>query len=473
MISRRAFITSGASIAAVGMLPRINAIEAAERPAQLELVAGPGQANLLAGEKTKTAVWAYNGAAPGPILRATQGETLNVRLLNKLTQPTSLHWHGVRLDNRMDGVPGLTQKAVAPGESFDYAVKCPDAGTFWYHPHILASEQVARGLHGIIVVDEKEPPKVDKDVVLAFDDWRLMSDAQIHAASFGAIGERAHGGRYGNTFTINGTTDYKLAARAGERIRLRLCNVSNANIFGIRFEAHAPTVIAVDGQPVAPNKPVGNVIVLASGQRNDVILDMTGNPGSRSEITLITFNEERAVGEIVYDKSPAVRTQPLDAPIALPANPLDTKLDLGSALDASLVMEGGAMRGLPGAWVGKEWLGMRDLIKKHGYIWSFNGRAGMPPEPLFRAKRGQTVKLRMVNRTYWPHAMHLHGHHYKQIAGPPKMPLDPHWRDTIVLSAEEEFTMAFVADNPGKWMLHCHMLEHQAGGMATWFEVTA
>jgi len=437
----------------------------------INLVAQEGAAHLRADTQASTRIWGYNEQAPGPILRVKQGHELRVRLVNKLKQPTSLHWHGIRIVNAMDGVPHLTQKAVEPGRSFDYRFTCPDAGTFWYHPHIMSSEQVARGLHGVLIVEEPDPPKVDQDRVFVIDDWRLMDDGQIHAASFGSIGERAHGGRYGNTFTLNGSTNHTVAAKAGERLRLRLCNVSNANIFGLKIDDHAARVIAIDGQPVTPFEAKDGFIALASGQRNDVIVDMTGKPRTKSAIRLFTYDEERVIGHIAYHPKEQRREKVLNDPIALPANPLDTKLELSNAETHSLIMDGGAMGGMTGAWVEGKWLGMREMVRRHGFVWSFNGVAGMPKDPLFKAARGRTGKLKMVNRTAWPHAMHLHGHHFKQIARQPDGPSEPHWRDTILINPDEEFIMAFVADNPGKWMLHCHMLEHQEGGMTTWFEV--
>ncbi len=437
------------------------------------LVAQTGQSPLRGKKKSPTPIWGYNGTSPGPLLRVRQGDELHVRLINQLTQPTSLHWHGIRIANPMDGVPGVTQDAVAPGQQFDYRFACPDAGTFWYHPHIMSSEQVARGLNGILIVEENQPPMVDQDLVFVLDDWRLASSGEIHATSFGSLGERAHGGRFGNTFTLNGSNSHTVSVRSGERLRLRLCNVSNANTFGLRIDDHAMRIVAIDGQPVKAFEAENGFAVLSSGQRSDVIVDMTGKPGSTSTIRLLTYDEQHVVGHLVYHASERKRSAPLNSPVELPANPLNTRLDLDNAETVTLMMDGGAMGRMTGAWVGEEWLGTRELIDKHGLIWSFNSAAGMTKDPLFKVARGRTVKLRMTNRTAWPHAMHLHGHHFKQIDRKPDGPREPFWRDTILLNPREEFTMAFVADNPGKWMLHCHMLEHQEGGMTTWFEVGA
>lgn len=435
------------------------------------LVAKEGTAQLVGEAASATRIWGYNGKAPGPILRVTQGETLNVKLVNNLHQPTTLHWHGIRIANAMDGVPELTQDVVEPKASFDYRFECPDAGTFWYHPHKYSSEQVARGLHGALIVDERQPPTVDQDQVLVLDDWRLMRDGQIHNASFGAIGERAHGGRFGNTFTLNGQDNHKISVVAGQRVRLRLCNVANASSFAVRFADHVVRIIAIDGQPVKPFTTDDGVVLLSPGQRADVMIDMTNAPGTKSKIELLGFEQEVSVGRLVYVPDQKVRTGVLDAPIVLPDNPLAKQLDLANAIDVTLNMDGGAMGGMRGAKVDGNFVDMRRLVQQYGYVWAFNGTAGMPKRPLVQVKQGQTVRLRMVNQTGWPHAMHIHGHHFKQLEGNAGDGYGPVWRDTIVVRRGQELTVGFVADNPGKWMLHCHMLEHQEGGMATWFEV--
>jgi FtsP/CotA-like multicopper oxidase with cupredoxin domain len=471
LITRRSFVGGLACASgAVAIIPLQS--HSAQAVGMTQLTARSGEATLRGSGSPPVGIWGYNGKAPGPILRVRQGDELHVQLRNKLTQPTTLHWHGIRIANAMDGVPGLTQEAVIPGGTFDYRFTCPDAGTFWYHPHKMSSEQVARGMHGVLIVEENDPLQVDQDLVLALDDWRLGRDGQIHGPSFGAIGERAHGGRYGNTFTLNGSTNHKIPVKAGERLRLRLCNVSNANIFGFRIADHAQKIIAIDGQPVEPHTPNEGIVVLGPGQRADVIVDMMGDAGISSKLSLLTFDEQHEIGQLSYHRTDKRRDKPLNTAVRLAANPLATKMDFGSAHDVTLTMEGGAMGGMRGASVDGKWLSMRQLVDQHGFVWSFNGTAGMPKKPLFSVPRGKTVKLKIVNQTGWPHAMHLHGHHYKEIARTGTDAPDPFWRDTVLSNPREELTMAFVADNPGKWMFHCHMLEHQEGGMATWFEVT-
>jgi FtsP/CotA-like multicopper oxidase with cupredoxin domain len=195
-----------------------------------ELVAAPTRLPLLDGRELD--VWAYNNQVPGPILRANVGDRIRVRLVNRLPQATSIHWHGLRLDNVMDGVPGVTQPPVAPGETFTYEFVVKDAGTFWFHPHLRGSEQVERGLHGILIVSDA-PPTL-REEVWVLDDWRLGDDGQIDP-QFITRHDLAHDGRWGQVLTVNGVTGRVLELRPGERVRLRLLNVANGRVFRPRF----------------------------------------------------------------------------------------------------------------------------------------------------------------------------------------------------------------------------------------------
>jgi len=157
-----------------------------------------------------------------------------------------VHWHGLRITNHMDGVPYLTQPPIEPGEEFIYEFTPPDAGTFWYHPHMNTAEQIGRGLYGPLIVEEAEPVKVDREVTWVLDDWRLTKDAQIKD-DFHNPNDFARAGRIGNTITVNGETPRPFPVRAGERLRLRLLNASNARIFSLRFQKLKPQIIALDG----------------------------------------------------------------------------------------------------------------------------------------------------------------------------------------------------------------------------------
>ena len=219
--SRRRFLGSAAAIAALGRAGGSPRPARAEDVAHLVLRAGPGAAQLAPSGFPETSIWGYEGRVPGPIIRVPQGERVTRRFVNELPQASTVHWHGVRLENAMDGAPEVTQSAVPPGRDFVYSFIPPDAGTYWYHPHERAWEQMARGLYGALIVEEPEPPFVDRDEVLLIDDWRLTEEAQLHEESFGAIGDWSHGGRTGNWITVNGKSAWTRTVSRHERLRVR------------------------------------------------------------------------------------------------------------------------------------------------------------------------------------------------------------------------------------------------------------
>lgn len=387
------------------------------------------------------------------------------RFVNKLPQPSTIHWHGIRIANAMDGVPELTQALVPPDGTFEYDFRVPDAGTYWYHPHNRTWEQLARGLYGALVVEEKEPPVVDRDEVLLIDDWRLGNDAKLEE-SFGAMMDWSHGGRLGNWITVNGEGDFRQTAQRHERLRLRLVNVANARIFPLSLTGLEGWIVALDGQPVTQPLPAGRMI-LAPAQRVDVIADVVARSGAEAALNFINGDDILPIARFKVDGT--VRKKRLPAPKPLPANPVPALGDLGKARKTVLRMEGGAMGGMRGAMMGGRMMGMRGLVGQ-GRVWAFNGLAEMPEKPLLSAALGETVRIEMINDTAWPHAMHLHGFHFRKIGKDKSQgPL----RDTLLVDSEETVEIAFVADNPGKWLLHCHMVEHTAGGMATWIQVNA
>ncbi|MDJ0945935.1 MAG: multicopper oxidase family protein [Kiloniellales bacterium] len=468
-MNRRSFLsTAGSALALSTLAPRLSPAEASAAVKVLE--ARLARAPLMGDAAAPTAVWGYNGRVPGPVIRARQGKKLHLRFENGLDQPSTVHWHGIRIDNAMDGVAGLTQAAVRPGESFDYVFTPPDAGTFWYHPHNRTWEQMARGLYGLLIVEEAEAPAVDRDLALAFDDWRLDGDGQIDEASLGRMRDWAHAGRLGNWLTVNGVSQPEIALRKGERLRLRLANCCNARVLSLRLDGHAAWLVALDGQPIAPYQPADGVVTLAPAQRADLVVDAVLGPGARTAILEVGGAHAVETAFLAYRPEAPTRDRPLPPPAALPDNPLPRSLDLGGALRRELLMEGGAMGRMASARFKGRRMGLRELVDQ-GKAWAFNGTAGMTDEPLLRVERGRTAVIEMINDTAWPHALHLHGHHVRVVERDGSAQTETPWRDTVLLQRNEKASIAFLADNPGKWMLHCHMLEHQAAGMATWIEV--
>ncbi|MGE3279976.1 MAG: multicopper oxidase family protein [Alphaproteobacteria bacterium] len=432
------------------------------------LVASPSQVPLTGAPRPKTAVWAYNDIVPGPALRLRQGERLQATLENCLPQDTTIHWHGVRLPNAMDGAPNVTQKPILPGESFTYEFTVPDAGTYWYHPHAHSTEQVGRGLMGALIVEEPEPLPVDREIVWVLGDFRLKDDGSI-AGGFDNRMEMSMSGRVGNTVTINGRAPDRFAVRTGERLRLRLINAAPARIFGLEFTGHRPLVIAFDGQPVEPHPPDGGRVVLGPGMRIDLVLDMTGDPKITAPV-MDTFYKglEYKLVDLAYGAEPPLRANVLASPAKLLPNPIPEP-DLASARRHEVMLTGGMMGSMAmGA-------GMHGMMADSA-MWAINGIA-MPgdhtghTEPVLTLDRGKSYVLAIDNQTAWYHPIHLHGHSFRLITRNGAPTTYRPWCDTFLMAPRERAEIAFVADNPGDWMFHCHILGHQEGGMMSVFRV--
>jgi len=454
-LNRRQFLATSAAFAG---LP-VSAGAAGTAPATL--IAQQSDVQLLPTNYSKTSLWCFDGRSPGPEIRVAQGGRVQRRLVNQFSQGTSTHWHGIRIDNAMDGVSGLTQDAVQPGGTFDYDFTVPDAGTYWYHAHNRSFEQVARGLYGALIVEEADPLDIDREEVLVLDDWLIdPATAQIKD-DFGAPHDLSHAGRIGNLLTTNGTFNLGLSVRKNERLRLRLINAANARSFQLGLEGLDGWAVALDGMPLTTPVRVNGAIILAPAQRIDLIVDVVADVGGTAHI--LQFGREDTFSQVAFEVVEGGTTNRRNVPSALPPND-HRMVDLKEATTLSLSMEGGAMGRMRSASLGGELKPIGEIVDA-GFFWSFNGRVdGIEGDPLARLERGQNVRLKMVNDTAFPHAMHLHGIHFHEIAEDDALgPL----RDTTLLERGQTRDIAFVADNPGQWLLHCHMLSHAASGMMT------
>jgi len=429
-------------------------VQAAASRSETRLVTESGRKALVGSPYPETDVWTYNGDVPGPEIRLRQGERLRVVIQNNLSEATTIHWHGVRVPNAMDGVPDLTQKPIKPGESFVYEFDVPDAGTYWYHPHEYSIEQVGRGLAGALIIDERQPPAVDRDVTWVLGDWRLKRDASI-AGGFGNRMEMAMAGRIGNTVTVNGRLPDTFQVRAGERLRLRLINAAPARLFGLTFKGHQPLVVALDGQPIEPHAPENDRVVLGPAMRADVIVDMTGKAGERFAVVDDFYgNRAYTLIDVAYTDESPLRERPLPPPELLPANTMPEP-DLDHAERHQVRLEGGMMGGR----------GMGGMMS--GMAWSINGVAagGHNMSPMLTLTRDRSYILAINNETAWYHPVHLHGHSFRVISRNGSPTRYREWQDTVLIPPRESADIAFMADNPGDWMLHCHILDHQEGGL--------
>ena len=395
---------------------------------------------VLPDGQNATNLLGFNGSSPGPEIRIRQGQPVSLRFENRTESESAIHWHGIRLQNAMDGVPGLTQPVVAPGEDFDYSFTPPDAGTYWYHSHHRSWEQVAQGLYGPLIVEETVPPLVDEDITVVVDDWRLTEDGKL-AGGFGNLHDFAHAGRLGNYAMVLPSVE---TVRQGDRVRLRLINAATARVFPIRLEGITGKIVALDGMALAQPIPLEDMEI-APAQRVDVIGDATGPVQFR-------FVARDGLYEMGTIATEGENPGPSGGPIAALPAPDIAPLPSATDRELTLTMEGGAMSGGHG---GTD-------------IWAFNGVSGLPDDPYAAFAPGETATINLVNRTRFPHGIHLHGHHFFEI-GPDGN--TGHLRDTSLVAAGASRRIAVRFDNPGKWLLHCHMLGHQASGMKTWVSV--
>jgi FtsP/CotA-like multicopper oxidase with cupredoxin domain len=418
---------------------------------EYELVAAPAEVNV-AGE-SKLRAWAYNGSVPGPTLRVRLGETLRVKVTNQLPQETTVHWHGVRVPNAMDGVPYLTQAPIKPGETFVYEYTPKDAGTYWYHPHLRSSEQVERGLYGVLIVEDEAPPPYDHDVIWVLDDWRLGQDRQIDPR-FNTRGDLMHDGRWGNVVTVNGRTDEVLKVRAGERVRLRLLNTANGRVFVPSFGELSPKIIAVDGKYLA--RPIElERFELAPGNRLDLDLEMNVSSSARFEVRDL-FSERRP------NRLAAIEIDGLVEKANTFASPARARVPAWQDFDSAKIDKEINLDAAAGGPL--------------GIAWRFNGVAHTAHDhhahpPLMVMEEGAFHRLRFVNKSFRLHPIHLHGMFFRLLVRNGRSVDEPFFRDTVLIHAEETIDIGVVPFDAGRWMMHCHVLEHAEAGMMSTFEV--
>lgn len=402
------------------------------------LRAGPVTAQILPPGDGTTELWGFNGSTPGPELRLRQGEDLSIRFENATPEGSAIHWHGIRIANAMDGVPNMTQELVEPGAAFDYRFTLPDAGTYWYHSHHRSWEQVARGLYGPLIVEEQTPPDVDHDITVILDDWRIERTGAL-IEDFGSLRDFSHAGRLGTFARVFTSVD---RVQRGARVRVRLINAATARVFPLEVTGLNGKVVALDGFPLETLQDIAPAMI-APAQRMDLIGDVTG----QIDFTFQTRGAPYALGEIAIAGEVTPRSEPVaalpPARVTAPAARPEQRL--------TMRLEGGAMGG---AHEGDD-------------IWALDGQSHLPAAPWAVFQRGETAQITFVNDTAFPHAMHLHGHHFHEMRDGVAGPL----RDTTLLMRGQSRDILCVFDNPGTWLLHCHMLGHQASGMKTRIEV--
>jgi len=414
-------------------------------------------------KKFKANLLLYNNENPGPLLKANVGDILKIDFKNNLDQPTSIHWHGIKNINKMDGVPYLTQDPVQPGETFSYEFPVNQSGTYWYHAHFESWKQVAKGLYGPLVVNDKTNDFIEDDIVILADDWRLNKKYKIDEKSFGSLMDWSHAGRIGNWLTINGKKSPEYSIKANSRVRLRFINASNARILKFASSLKNNNIIAIDGVAVKPMLVAD--FTLAPGQRIDLLI----NTVDLLKVDFFEISHTKQLKAFNLNVTKANNKTKDISNINFKSNWILPKLD--NAKTISIRMQGGAMGNLSKANLDGVEKDFRTLATEDKKLWAFNKEVGSYEYLLATVKLNQVVILDVWNDTRWPHSMHLHGNHFFVKSQEFKGNNDYILRDTYLMQAGEKAKLIFVADNPGKWLFHCHMLEHAASGMVSYIHV--
>ncbi|CAD5108086.1 multicopper oxidase family protein [Zestomonas carbonaria] len=409
-----------------------------------ELIAAPLDLELVPGHMTPA--WAYGGQAPGVELRSRQGDWLRVRFINKLDEPTTIHWHGIRLPLEMDGVPYVSQLPVLPGEYFDYVFKTEDAGSFWYHPHVSSAHQLGRGLVGPLVVEEREPSGFRHERSLSLKTWHV--DQQGAFTPFLVPREAAREGTRGRLTTINARPNPTLALPAGQVVRLRLFNLDNTVTYRLNMPGADVRIYALDGHPIEP-RPLGKEYWLGPGMRIDLAIKV---PEEGRELPL-----RNGPLRLATLKSVASSEAPDDWPPALPANPV-AEPDLSIAETLSFRFEWAAtlVDNIAQGGSYKYW-------QINGQAWDINDKT-CTDRPIATLKLGGHYIFELRNMAQYQHPIHLHGMAFK-VLGSDRKDIVPYFTDTYLLGKNETARIALVADNPGVWMFHCHVIDHMETGL--------
>lgn len=420
--------------------------------------------------------WTFNGSVPGTQIRVKEGEKVKITLKNELPDPVSIHWHGLPVPNEMDGIPGVTQNAVKPGEFYTYEFTASDAGTYMYHSHQDSVNQVDKGLYGSFIVEPKEKT-YDRDYSLLLDEW--MSKPEESASSMGGMdhsnmsgmdaeeneSEDSHsmesmGHSMDNydVFTINGKSGNSVESipvKEGEKVRIRLANIGYMS-HKIHLHGHKFKVAAIDGQELREPKEIKDqLITIAPGERYDIEFladnpgkwylechgDMKGTKGMKALIQYEGAADSK-------DKS----NQDDDLQEFQFVN-YGEKKSAGFTLDQKYNVE--------------YTMDLNTKMNSKDMVYTINGKV-FPEIEHITVKEGDFVKVKLINNSMMDdHPMHLHGQFFQILSKNGKPVTGTIIKDTVNLKPGDEYVIAFKADNPGNWMFHCHDLHHASAGMAT------
>jgi FtsP/CotA-like multicopper oxidase with cupredoxin domain len=422
---------------------------------EVELVAAPATHEYLPGKRAD--VWAFRdgaragstGSIPGPLLEAKLGDRVIVHFRNDLPEATTIHWHGLRVPNASDGTP-VAQMPVAPGGSYDYEFTVIDVGLFWYHPHVNGDVQVERGLYAPIVLHDDFAIDVAADRVFVLDDVKLEATGKLSETTDNLD---LMLGRQGNVVLVNGRQRPSIAAAANSRERWRFVNTANGRYFNLELPGHVFRVIGWDGGLVdAPYETP--TLLVAPGERYDVLVELAGDAGDRL-----------ALRTIHYDRGHHI---PDPGPIEI----------LAIALGASR----GSPDALPSAWGNVASIEVATTTPRRRFtlreddtvpanpVFTINDEAYPDVTPV-RGTAGAVEIWEVENLSEMDHPFHLHGMSFQILDADDRIATPLGWKDTVNVPKESTVRFAVQLDALGRWMYHCHILEHAERGMMGELEV--
>jgi FtsP/CotA-like multicopper oxidase with cupredoxin domain len=393
--------------------------------------------------------WGFNNQVPGPVLRAKKGDTLVVKLENKLAEATMIHWHGIRVPASMDGT-GEVQQPILPGESFEYRFTVPDAGTFWYHSHQNETVQMERGMYGGIVIEEETDPVVDDERVLVIDDMKLNRNNEF--TKHGVIGRwiERHDGREGSTNLINGKEALTMQMFAGQSERWRIINAASARYFKLSLDGKPFKVIATDGGLLEYVR-TENELLITPGERFDIVVGpfeegevFSINALPYNRVTMLKAKQQQYATVQLMDRKPSIALVPEKLTEIKSLAPQDAEVNRKVKLSV-------------------------DPSLKHGIDFTVNKEMHGMDKPVMV---GELQVWEVSNTSLMDHPFHLHGFFFQVLEENGKAPEYKAWKDTYNLKPRTTIKIAWMPDNrPGKWMYHCHIIEHHAAGMMANFEL--
>ncbi|HEX6274286.1 MAG TPA: multicopper oxidase family protein [Polyangiaceae bacterium] len=390
--------------------------------------------------------YGYNGRVPGPVIEAKQGVPLEIRFTNRLSEPTLIHWHGLRVPSAMDGTDDV-QPLVEPGETFTYRFIPKDAGTFWYHPHANETEQLEKGLYGALIVRGPDELVVDREQVLVFDDLKLDRAGRI--AKFGGLKQR-HDGREGDVRLVNGSVEPELTIAAGQIERWRIVNASSARYLRLSIGGAPFRIIGTDGGLI--ETPVEATEVLLPAADRIEILVGPFMEGQTLAIESLRY-DRMTIGRRGTERFGTLRVGPEKPSVAAVPERLRTIEPLAPS-DA------------PPTRTVKMSVG---FSLRRGMDFLVNGEMHHHDRPV---KVGALQVWDVVNASLMDHPFHLHGFFFQVLSVNGEPPAYRSWEDVVNLPPRSRVRIAWMPDDrPGSWMYHCHILEHHEAGMMGHFEV--